>query len=55
VAAESEEAPLIDEIADANTWSRAMDAVTNWLNDQLITTDTLIELAIIAAAATLAW
>ena len=55
MAAESEEAPLIDEIADANTWSRAMDAVTNWLNDQLITTDTLIELAIIAAAATLAW
>ena len=47
--------PLINELENAEFWIGWFERVQNWAESQLLTTATLIEVVIIAAAALVAW
>jgi small-conductance mechanosensitive channel len=47
--------PLIDQITDPAVWAAWFDSMQSWFMSDFFVTDTLICLAIIALAATLAW
>lgn len=50
-----EEPPLIDELTDPGFWSTFSTTVTDWVQTNVFTQSTLIELGIIVACALLAW
>ncbi len=50
-----DEQPIIDALRDGTLWSQWSTNITTWANENLFSTDTLIELSLIVIAATIAW
>lgn len=46
---------IVDSLSDKQFWSEQFDFVANWFYQTLSSTDTLIEIGVIAAAALIAW
>jgi small-conductance mechanosensitive channel len=50
-----EDTTIIEDLTDGGVWSYWLNEIRLWVSDYLASTDTLIELGLIAAAAAIAW